>query len=190
LAAATSYSYYVKAKDAAGNVSANSNTVTATTYAAGTTMLVNPTDDSYVYESNALTNYGSDTFMYVKTDVGKNRNAYLKFDISSVPSVSSAKLRIYGNASAATTLTAYQTSDSWSESSLTWTNKTAIGSSSGSIPMNTVNKYYEIDVTSYVQSQATGDKVVSFVLKESAGKYTTINSSENSTNKPELVITQ
>jgi parallel beta-helix repeat protein len=149
-----------------------------------------PTDDSYVRDgSNADKNYGTDTMLYVKTDSsGSERNAYLKFDLSGVGSVTSAKLRVYGYASAATVLTAYQTADGWSEGSITWNNAPAAGSAINSVSMNTTQQYYEIDVTSYVSAQANGDKTASFVLQESAGKYTQINSSENASNPPQLVI--
>src|SRR5690348_8657297 len=82
---------------------------------------LNPTDDTYVYEgTNADTNYGSSSTLAVKTASGSNRYAFLKFDLSSIASVGSAKLRVYGSASASTTLNAYDTTDSWSESAITW----------------------------------------------------------------------
>jgi hypothetical protein len=156
--------------------------------ASAATTTLNPADDSYVYQSNAMTNYGSNTMMYVKKSSGSDRLAYLKFNVSGVSAVSSAKLRVYVKSSANTTLTASQTSDNWTEGAITWNNKPAPGSVIGSASVTTTAKYVEIDVTSYVQAQANGDDLASFVLSESAGKYTEINSSENSANKPELVI--
>jgi hypothetical protein len=148
-----------------------------------------PTDDSYVYEgSNAAKNYGSSTIMAVKTSAGSDRYAFLKFDLSSLSSVSSAKLRVYGSASAATTLNAYSTGDSWSESTLTWNNMPAIGSVINGVPINTTKTYYEIDVTSYVQAELAGDQNASFVLEETVGKYSTFNSKEASSNAPQLVV--
>ncbi|MDR6549904.1 DNRLRE domain-containing protein [Paenibacillus qinlingensis] len=188
LTASTAYSYYVRAKDAVGNASAASNTASSTTLSGSTAATLNPTDDAYVHESNPTTNYGNDTTMFLKTSSGSNRVVYVKFDLSSISSASSAKLRIYGSASANTTVTAYQTTDSWTEAALTWNNKPAIGSAAGSIAMNATNAYYEIDITSYVQAQIAGDKIVSIELQESAGKYTTLNTSENGANKPQLVI--
>jgi chitodextrinase len=191
LTANTAYSYYVKARDGAGNLSVASNTVSATTLSGGgggMSTTLNPTDDSYVYQSNATKNYGSDSMMYIKTSSGSDRAAYLKFNLSGVSTVSSAKLRVYVKSSANTTLTALQTTDSWTEGALTWNNKPSSGSTIGSASVSTTFKYVEIDVTSYVQAQASGDHLASFVLTESAGKYTEINSSENSSNKPELII--
>ncbi|TVY07044.1 DNRLRE domain-containing protein [Paenibacillus cremeus] len=95
---------------------------------------------------------------------------------------------MYATSSAATTVTAYQTSDDWSQDTITWNNAPTTGTAAGSVNTNTTQQYYEIDVTSYVQAQVAGDKTVSFVLAESAGKYTQINSSENGANKPQLKI--
>ena len=54
--------------------------------------------------------------------------------------------------------------------------------------MGATAQYYEIDVTAYVQAQAAGDDAATFILKESAGKYTTFNSNDNGANKPQLKI--
>lgn len=193
LAASTLYSYTVKATDAAGNLSGASNTASATTQAGGgggTSVTLSPSDDAYTRDSgNAANNYGSDTLLILKTDsLGGNRHAYLKFNLASVGTVNSAKLRVYGSASATTTLTAYQAADGWTNSTLTWNNAPAAGASAGTVALSATAKYYEIDVTAYVQAQAAGDDAVTLVLKESAGKYTTFNSSNNGANQPQLVV--
>ncbi|MFF2089560.1 DNRLRE domain-containing protein [Paenibacillus sp. NPDC058174] len=194
LTPSTAYSYTVKAVDAAGNRSSASPAAAATTPAGtgggGGTVTLAPTDDSYVHESNVTKNYGSATSMYVKTDTSQSRLSLLKFDVSVLQgAVASAKLRVYGNASAATTLTAYAAADTWTEAAVTWNNKPVTGASAGSTTMSATAAYYEIDVTAYVAAQATGDGVVSFILGESSGKYTTLNTSESNTNQPQLVIT-
>lgn len=192
LTPSTSYSYTVRAIDAAGNLSAASNTASATTTAGSTSSVtLLPTDDAYTRDStNAANNYGSDSLLIVKTDsTGGNRNSYLKFNLASVAStVNSAKLRIYGSSSAATTLTAYQAADSWTNAGLTWNNAPAAGSAAGSVVLGATAMYYDIDVSAYVRAQVAGDRVITFVLKESAGKYTTFNSSNHSTNRPQLII--
>ncbi|GKU79744.1 DNRLRE domain-containing protein [Paenibacillus sp. L3-i20] len=193
LSANTSYSYSVKAKDADGNVSLWSNTAQATTQAGGgngTIVLLSPTDDSYVQENKQMNNYGNTTTMAVKTDISQNRYSLLKFNLSSLTgTITNAKLRIYGSSSSTTTLNASEIADSWSEATLTWNNKPATGISVGSVAMNTITTYYEIDVTAYVIAQTAGDDMASFILSESAGKYTTFNTSENTLNRPELIIT-
>ncbi|MDC0713433.1 DNRLRE domain-containing protein [Stigmatella sp. ncwal1] len=151
--------------------------------------VLSASEDSYAHEGNTSSTYGSSTSLYVKNDPGASRYAYLKFSLSGLSGVTSAKLRVYGSASSNTVLQAYQTADGWSESSLTWTNKPAVGSLVGGVSINTTAKYYDIDVTSYVSAQAGGDGTVSFVLQETVGKYTTLNSSENASSPPQLEVT-
>jgi hypothetical protein len=151
--------------------------------------VLSATEDSYAHEGNASSTYGSSTSLYVKNEAGVSRYAYVKFNVSGLSGVTSAKLRLYGSASSNTNLMAYQTGDAWSEASLSWSNKPAVGSLVGSVPLNTTAKYNDIDVTAYVSAQAAGDGTVSFVLQESAGKYTTLNSSENASNPPQLEVT-
>lgn len=149
-------------------------------------MSLTASEDAYVHESNATSNYGADTILAIKTDPSKNRYAYVKFSLAGAPTINTAKLRVYGSASAATTLTAYQAVDSWAQGTLTWNNRPTPGSAIAGVAMGTTTQYYEIDVTAYVKAQSDG--VASFVLQESAGKYTTLNSRESSSNKPLLVI--
>ncbi len=146
-------------------------------------------EDAHVHEANPTSNYGSSASLFVKNDVGTSRYAYLKFNLSGITGVSSARLRVHGSASASTTLRAYQAADGWAESSLTWSNKPAVGSLVGEVPINTTATYYELDVTAYVNAQAAGDGTVSFVLQEVVGKYTTLVSSEGSANVPQLDVT-
>ena len=191
LTASTAYSYAVRAADAAGNLSAVSNTASATTQAGtATTVTLAPSDDAYVRDgTNAANNYGVDSLLIVKIDsAGANRYSYLKFDLGTVGTVNSAQLRVYGSASATTTLTAYQAADSWTNGGLTWNNAPAAGSAVGSATLGATAQYYEVDVTAYVRAQAAGDDVATFILKESAGKYTTFNSNDHSVNKPQLKI--
>lgn len=154
----------------------------------GATSTLSPTDDSYVYESNAATNYGSATSMFVKNTSGSERLTFLKFSLNGLSGITSAKLRVYAKASSTSTLTASQATDSWTQAALTWNTKPATGSLINSAALTTSFHYVEIDVTAYVQGQASGDGAASFVLSETAGKYTEINSKENPSNNPELVV--
>lgn len=150
---------------------------------------VTASEDAHVHESNPASNYGASTSLFVKNDAGTSRYAYLKFKLTGITGVTSARLRVHGSASASTTLQAFQTTDGWAESALTWSNKPAVGSLVGGIAINTSAQYYEIDVTAYVNAQAAGDGTVSFVLQEVVGKYTTLVSSEGSANVPQLELT-
>src|SRR5262249_34486965 len=72
-------------------------------------------------------NFGSATQINVKDnpDPSYNRDAYFKFDLSSLATVSSAKLRVFGNTDDGSPVrfSAYAVADSgWSESDVTYNN--------------------------------------------------------------------
>jgi hypothetical protein len=172
-----------------------------------TILNLNPTADSYVRDgsANAGTNFGTVTTLSVRTDTvvnsGNNRDAYLKFDTTSATNVTSAKVRINAALSAAGTVSTsiYSVATTtWIESgtgSITWNNKPARGAtplSSVSVT-GTTAAWYELDVTSYVQSEkAAGRPIVSFAIHDAAAATPIINfsSREAATNKPVIVITQ
>ena len=94
MAANTSYSYTVRAEDAAGNLSDPSTAASATT-PASTILTIAPEADSRVQESAPTTNYATST---LRTDGGTNldTDSFLRFNVSGVSgTVASAKLRIF-----------------------------------------------------------------------------------------------
>ena len=87
--AGTTYTYQVRARDAAGNRSAFGNTVTVTTPYTFTAVA-----DAYVRQADPNTNYGSATSLIV--DSSPVFESYLKFTVSNVSGVvRSAKVRLY-----------------------------------------------------------------------------------------------
>jgi hypothetical protein len=76
-------------------------------------------------------NYGTASTLSVKdaSNADYDRKSYLKFDISGVGSVSSAKLRVYGKNSENSNNVEVKCfgadSDSWTESGITWNNAPA-----------------------------------------------------------------
>lgn len=139
-----------------------------------------PTADAYVRGSNQNGNFGSATTLTVQqgTSGGNQRWSYLKFDLTGVPSVSDAKLRVYGSVSGTTSTViqtaAYPVSDTtWTETGLTWSNKPPSGTTALSVVTivsnSTADRWYELDVTSYLQAEkAAGRNVVTLVLKNLA----------------------
>jgi GH35 family endo-1,4-beta-xylanase len=138
---------------------------------------------------------------------GFNRDSYLQFDLSSVPSMFSAKLRVNAalssvNGSTATYVVGLSAcsvpSATWTESSLTWNNRPALGSVldnanvTGAMPSPTA-QWVEFDVTSWLQSEkAAGRNVVSLALhcEVQANPSIVISSREaaNSALRPQLVV--
>ena len=77
--------------------------------------------------ATATTNFGADPVLLTKLSGGgtSTRETYLKFDLRNIPSVGTARLRLYGSVddteSANVTVAAFPVANaSWSESTITW----------------------------------------------------------------------
>jgi hypothetical protein len=157
-----------------------------------------PIADAFVRNGNyADTNYGNDTLFSVKgsTQSGYTKVSYLKFSLSNVSKVTSAKLRVYGRNTENTStinLSVYGVNnDSWTETGITFSNAPIASTQQlNRIGVNNVAKYYELDVTNFVKAQFAGDKIVTLLLKDSANgnRNLSFNSKENAQNPPELII--
>ncbi|WP_221392882.1 DNRLRE domain-containing protein [Dyadobacter sp. NIV53] len=147
---------------------------------------------------NTAINYGTASTLEIKTGSLPSyaRTAYLKFPLAGISQIGSAKLRLYGQNvqnSTNVSLAAFGVStDSWTETGVTWSNAPASsGAALGSVNVNNLAQYYEIDVTAYVKAQLTSDKIVSLFITNPANQniQLTFNSKENAANPPQLVIT-
>ena len=167
----------------------------------GSSMTLAAVSDAHVRSgSHALTNFGSDVELDLKKSASDtddfNREIYLKFSITDVQNIASAKLRIYGSDGGApeTVITEARavTNTSWNEDNLTWANKPAAGEILSSQTLQGTDSWHEFDVTSYVKlKKAAGMPHVAFALLSQVASTTGVpnfNSSESSSNKPELVI--
>ncbi|HUP13199.1 MAG TPA: putative Ig domain-containing protein, partial [Niastella sp.] len=150
---------------------------------------------------NADINYGTASYLVVKTTTGTSaaRASYLKFPLSSLTgTISSAVLRVYGrctDAGVVTSVAAYPVSnDSWTETGITWNNAPAASGGALSTVGNIGNasQYFDFDVTSYVQSELSGDKTASFLLQapSNLNKFLQFNSRNNTKYQPQLVISK
>ena len=147
---------------------------------------------------SAGTNFGSASELIAKrsSTASHNRQAYLKFDLSSVASIGTAKLRLYGRVNetgsvGVRVLSASNTS--WTESGLTWNSKPAPGSTvrGGFTVSGTTSKWYEVDLTTFLKNEkAAGRNLVTLVLDGAANTnpYATFASDETA-NSPRLVVT-
>ncbi len=159
---------------------------------------VNPVADATVRNvPNDVVNYGTSSTLEVKAGSlpSYQRKTYLRFRLTGIPPVGSAKLRLYGSNiqdNTSVNMVAYgMDNDSWTETGITWVNAPAAsGSILGSVNVNSSIKYYEIDVTSFVRSQASGDGTVSFLVVNPTNQNSRLsfNSRENTANPPELII--
>lgn len=159
-----------------------------------------PVADSYIHRSNSnIAGLGTAPTIEVKNvenSLVQRRSAYLRFSLGTAGPVSSAKLRIYGhnheNSNGIRVHVYGVNDDSWKETTVAlYTPPTASTPSLSSVSVNNVDKYYELDVTSYVQAQQqANDALVSFLLADPAFRNTRVifNSRENASNPPQLVI--
>ncbi len=163
---------------------------------------IRASDDAFVRDGStyATTNYGTSPTLQVKNDsVGYTREAYLKFDTTSVASgVVSAKLRLFGRHASTTAdigqVSAYAVTGSWEEETLTHATRPTTGTTAlaTAAVSGNVNQWYEWDLTSYVLAErAAGRNVIGIVLRatNSTASYLEFASDEASADRPQLVLT-
>jgi parallel beta-helix repeat protein len=159
---------------------------------------INPIADAFVRDGTyATTNFGTATNLDIKkSSTGYNRIAFLKFDVTSISTLSGAKLRLYGafiNTNGISATTAHQqTNNTWTETGITWNNMPAAGAAITTVNVSTNTQYWEWDVTSYVQAQKSGGATqISIQLQNDAStpQAVTVNSREAPANNPQLFIT-
>jgi mannose/cellobiose epimerase-like protein (N-acyl-D-glucosamine 2-epimerase family) len=151
--------------------------------------------------TNAATNFGTTTDLTIKKNasVGFTREAYLRFSLTGASSVGSATLRLYGNLQEANAgglnLQVYGVDNvSWSETGINWNNRPAANTgvlATKNVP-DTTKRWYEIDLTSYLQQRkAAGATAVTLLLRNATNSnaVTSFASDEAAANQPQLVIT-
>jgi chitodextrinase len=180
----TTYTYQVRARDGAGNVSPLSNAVTVTTAEAVTLHTYVPLADARVQEANPTSNFGTATALL--TDAGPAVESMLRFNVSGLSgAVQSARLRLYGTNGTPDGPSVRQTSCGWGETTVTWANRPAptgpVTDDRAAIP---INAYTEWDVTPTI----TGDGTVCLILAQTNSDGADFNSREAAANRPELVV--
>jgi probable HAF family extracellular repeat protein len=155
-----------------------------------------PIADAHVRDgSYTNSNFGTTNVMECLTTStnGNNRDIYFKFDLTGVSNVSSAQLDIFARLAStnAVTNTVYSvTNTSWLETNITWNNKPARVTALATNNVAGTN-WFLFDVSSYVKSQqAAGQNVISVALHDPTNfsLFFNVNSKENTTNKPVLVV--
>lgn len=162
--------------------------------------VVSPAADGYVRAGTfASQNFGNDSILNVKRSVTTdlNRQAFLSFDLGSLTTATSARLRLNGrlsNVSSRGVVTNVYSigNPTWTESGLTWNNKPgATGTLRGAVTVNGMSdKAYEIDLTAFIKSElAAGRKRFTLALRNPSGSDpVTIFGSGESATGPQLMI--
>jgi Domain of unknown function (DUF5060)/Putative collagen-binding domain of a collagenase len=159
-----------------------------------------PTADAYVRDGTyANTNFGTSTAVLIKSAAPDYaRQSYLKFNVSNISNIVSAKLRLYGRlsdtSSSNISASVYAVSGTWTEIGITWNNRPASASTALSTVKisDNVDRWYEWDVTDFIKNERlAGHNIVSLVLKnvQLSSAYTSLNSREAASNRPQLVVT-
>ncbi|WP_232835141.1 MBG domain-containing protein, partial [Pleomorphovibrio marinus] len=182
--------YYARAYAINSAGTSYGNQITFTTTDGSGPLVINPVMDSAIDDQG---NYPNDNTLYIGNEPNWGygfMEGFMKFIIPHdlTGSVQEAKLRVNVNYSegADIFLKAFGSNDdSWVETTATVPSK---DHPLGQTNINS-NGWVEIDVTSFVQNEFNGDKIVTLVLNgnNNGNSYVGINSRE-STNKPELVL--
>ena len=159
-------------------------------------LVIYPIEDTYVEQSNPDVNYGSSEILKVNYYTNNYKYAFFKFNLSAIPPdlpVSRAWLKLYFKTSNCdrADVYVYETSNDWSELTLTYNNMPALTEiyheNYGS--QICLEGWYQIDVTSYI-IQHLGENVTLVFTVAMFNKVHEIYSTEYSDSSywPRLVI--
>lgn len=184
----TTYSYYVVARDIAGNASPPSNTATVTTPAPDPTLVFNPTDDTYIQKSSPTVTAGTATTLQI--DNSPVKDVLMKFNVTGLTgkSITGAKLRLWNtdpSAKGGDFFVAAST-PSWTEATANWNNAPAkVGPAFASLGAVTANNWYTVDLSTVV----TGDGVVNLRVSSNSSDGANYASRQAAAaNRPQLVV--
>lgn len=143
-----------------------------------------PVADAYVNAGSPSSNYGTST--QLRVDGSPIENSYLRFTVANLSgAVTSATLRVYATSSQSTGYTASAVSDNtWTESTLNYSNAPAIGAAIGSSGAVSANTWTSVNVTSYI----TGNGTFNLALSTTNSTALALSSRESGANAPQLVI--
>ncbi len=150
------------------------------------TMTFTPVADAYVSASYPSTNYGTGTTLRV--DGSPDVHSYLRFSLSGLSgqTITAATLRIYANTGSTSGLTARAVSDNtWGETTITYNNMPALGTSLGSSTAVTAGTWVSMDVSAFVKAEGT----YSLGVITPGGTAISLASRESGANAPQLVLT-
>ncbi|HUJ16750.1 MAG TPA: MBG domain-containing protein [Nitrospirota bacterium] len=182
-------------------------TLSATASVTNGTYYLAPVADAQVASGKPTTNYNT-TNLYIQSSSMNsygNERAWLKFDLSGIPSgatISGASLQLWDWKATGAALPAEVrggSDDTWTETGITWNTQPALGAAAldtQTLAAATANLWYNWNVTPFVQGKWAANKLVSLVVKpvtEGAADATApsygFDSKEYGSNAPVLQVT-
>ena len=158
---------------------------------------VPPAADTYVASGAPTTNYGTSGILALQPNV----YSYIRFDLSGIPAnatVQKAVLRLFvSGAPGSGSFDVYQINTVWTETTLTWNNKPALGASATGghpVPLDYtyLQKFVLVDITSLVQQWVNGTTAnngVALALTTQTGSFSfDTKEATNTSHQPELDI--
>jgi parallel beta-helix repeat protein len=182
--ASTTYTYTVRARDAAGNTSALSDGATTTTPPGPSVLVLAPSDDAHIRLDSPGSNFGNAATLEV--DNSPVKDILIKFTVSGLggKTISSVKLRLYCVDPSTAGGVFYRVSDTtWTEGAVTWSNAPAADSTSfGSIGAVTAGSWYEVSLPF-----VTAEGMYSIRVSSTSTNGADYSSTEG-TNPPQVVV--
>ena len=159
-------------------------TATQTSSSTSSTFTFTPIADAYVNSGSVTTNYGAVTTL--RTDASPDLHSYLRFNIQGVGgNITRATLRIYANSASTIGCTANSLSNNtWTESTITYSNAPSVGSVIGSSSPFGAGAWISINVTTYI----TGNGTYNFGLTTPSSTAISFASREAGANAPQLIV--
>jgi chitodextrinase len=186
VAAGTSYTYQVAARDAAGNNSPPSESVAVTTAAVTTTYTFRPTDDASIV-SGSTSNLGAAKIL--ETDASPQKAFLLRFSVTSIGSgtVTDARLRLHVTNSSNRGGDVNLTAVGWSERTVTWATAPPAGTRVGSLAAVSAGTWKELPLAA---GAVSADGSVNFRVDSTSSDGAAYDSKEaGSILAPQLILT-
>ncbi len=144
-----------------------------------------PVADAYVQSDQPSVNFGTALTLNTVSGTPEAR-AYLKFDVSGVSgTITKATFRVFTQTSSGTGYELHAVADNtWTEASLTYANRPAVGATVGVASNFSSNTWTTVDVTSVVTAPGS----YSFEMNALSSNQKTYASRESGANAPQLVV--
>jgi 2',3'-cyclic-nucleotide 2'-phosphodiesterase (5'-nucleotidase family) len=151
-------------------------TLSATAAVNAGTYYLAPVADAQIASGKPTTNYNTTNLYLQSSSVNTygNERAWLKFDLSYLPSgtsISSASLQLWDWKATGASMPAEVrggSDDSWTETGITWATQPVLSGTAldtQTLAAGTANLWYNWDVTSFAQGKMNGNKLVSLAVK-------------------------